>query len=123
MIFKCLAVNGKTYYGVPQLITQDTSICNLDDFVFVNFWRCITLCHDTLIFDYEGKCHFSGASQDEINLLEAGRDSGIANFILRDSESISIDLLTTSGSIKTEVYKIVKMFEFTSERKMMSAVL
>jgi magnesium-transporting ATPase (P-type) len=57
----------------------------------------------------------SGPSQDELCLLEMVRDRGLAQFVSRDSTSIVIQV---QG--EEETYEIVKFFDFTSERKMMS---
>jgi magnesium-transporting ATPase (P-type) len=76
-----------------------------------------------LIFQIDEKICYSGSSQDEINLLEAARDSGIANLLQRDKDSITIELQTSSGKSKMEVYQVLKVFEFNSDRKMMSVVL
>lgn len=51
----------------------------------MDFWRCVCLCHDVLIIKQEGKQIYSGASQDEINLLNAAKDSGLARYEGRDS--------------------------------------
>ena len=60
----------------------------------------------------------SGASQDEIQLLQAGETSGIVNIVSKNTEKIKIQI---DG--KVEEYKIIKVFEFTSDRKMMSVVV
>ena len=53
------------------------SACKLDDETMMNFFRCITLCHETSIFELKGDKHFSGSSQDDIVLLQSLKDSGI----------------------------------------------
>lgn len=63
------------------------------------------------------KPQLSGASQDEIQLLTAGEDSGFAKMISKNSDSVTIQLNGTN-----ETYNIMKVFDFTSERKMMSVV-
>ncbi|TNV85488.1 hypothetical protein FGO68_gene5841 [Halteria grandinella] len=85
-----------------------------------NLWRCIALCHDVLLINLPQYSHaqLSGASQDEIHLLQAGEHSKFASLEHKDSEYVTIKL---SG--KEEKYKIIKSYEFTSERKMMSVVL
>lgn len=80
------------------------------------------MCHDVLLFELNGQEHYSGSSQDEVNLLEAARDSGIAKLVYRDSERIIIKIINEDGIEVEEKYKILKVFEFTSERKLMSIV-
>lgn len=122
LLFRCFAVAGEEFHGFPNNIKYQP-IYKIDNPVFQNFWRCLTLCHETLIFQIEGKICFSGSSQDEINLLEVARDSGISNLIQRGQDSITIDIQTTSDKPKVEVYQVLKIFEFNSDRKMMSVVL
>jgi hypothetical protein len=60
--------------------------------LFYDFWRCVTICHDVIIFKYDGKDHYSGRSQDEIVLLEAGKSSGLAVLTERDSDGVTTRL-------------------------------
>mmetsp|Transcript_36704 Transcript_36704/g.56267 ORF Transcript_36704/g.56267 Transcript_36704/m.56267 type:complete len:94 (-) Transcript_36704:710-991(-) len=76
-----------------------------------NFMRCALLCHDVLRINDK----LSGASQDELVLLQYIEDNHDSKLISRDSDSITISI---NG--QHEVYKILKVFEFSSERKMMS---
>jgi len=55
---------------------------------------------------------------DEVNFLEMCRDSGFVSFIERDSDKITISV---NGAI--EVYRIIKVIEFTSDRKRMSVIV
>jgi len=57
----------------------------------------------------------SGASQDELVLMQMIEDNYDSSFVSRDSDSITIEV----NKVK-EVYDIIKFYEFTSERKMMS---
>ena len=76
-----------------------------------NTLRCILLCHDVLRIN--GK--LSGSSQDELVLMEMIEQNYEATYITRDSDSITIRI---NG--QNEVYKLIKNYEFTSDRKMMS---
>jgi magnesium-transporting ATPase (P-type) len=76
-----------------------------------NLIRCILICHDVLRID--GK--LSGSSQDELVLIEEIENNHGAKFVGRDAETITISI-----GDKIEVYKIIKIYEFTSDRKMMS---
>jgi magnesium-transporting ATPase (P-type) len=60
----------------------------------------------------------SGASQDELNLLKMVEDRGLAKFISKNSQYITIKVLGVE-----EQYEIIKFFDFSSDRKMMSIVL
>lgn len=51
-------------------------------------------------------------------MLHAGETSGIVKIVSKNTESISIQI---DG--KAEEYKILKVFEFTSDRKMMSVIV
>ena len=45
-------------------------------------------------------------------------DKGLGKLVARDATSITIDILG-----EREVYDVIKVFEFTSERKMMSIIM
>jgi magnesium-transporting ATPase (P-type) len=57
----------------------------------------------------------SGASQDELVLMQMIEENYDSIFVSRDADSITIEV----NNVK-EVYDIIKFYEFTSERKMMS---
>lgn len=54
---------------------------------------------------------------DEVTFLEMCRDSGFAHFKHRDSDVITISILGNE-----EQYKIIRVIEFTSDRKRMSVI-
>jgi len=76
-----------------------------------NLIRCILICHDVLKINTK----LSGASQDELVLMQMIEDNYDSSFVSRDSDSITIEV----NNVK-EVYDIIKFYEFTSDRKMMS---
>lgn len=81
----------------------------------------MNLCHDCISLKDEkkpGKIVYNGPSVDEVCLLEMASDSKISNFDACDSDNVMIKI---NG--QDESYEILKMFEFTSERKAMSVVL
>jgi len=83
------------------------------------FFRTLALCHDlTIITNSAGKSFPSGPSQDELCLIEMGREAGLVEFIGRDSSHLTIKVMG-----KIEIYKNIKFYEFTSERKMMTRVV
>ena len=76
------------------------------------------MCQDCISLEQDGKLVYNGPSVDEVCLLEMAADAKKSHFISRDSETIKIQL---NGQM--EQYGIIKIFEFTSERKAMSIVL
>lgn len=84
-----------------------------------DFFRCILLCHDiTKVTDRNGKTFLTGASQDELVLLEMAAEKGIAEFIQRDSAEFVIRV-----DNKLEHYDNLKFYDFDSARKMMTRVV
>ena len=57
----------------------------------------------------------SGSSQDELVMMEKLEKDCEAKYITRDSSTITIGIRGTE-----EVYDIMQVFEFSSDRKMMS---
>jgi phospholipid-transporting ATPase len=90
---------------------------------YANFLRCITLCHDVLVLNLPNKDGVdtwtkSGSSQDELCFLDMVEDKRIAELVDRDSEKVTIRI---QG--REEVWKTIKVYEFTSERKMMTVIM
>ena len=73
--------------------------------------RCILLCHDVLRINGE----LSGASQDELALMKMVEDRCACKLISRDSDTIKLEM-----QLNIETYQIKKVYDFTSDRKMMS---
>jgi phospholipid-translocating ATPase len=61
---------------------------------------------------------FTGSSQDEITFLDMCRDVGLCRFVERNSDEIKIEV---QGKI--EKYQIIKVVEFSSDRKRMSVIV
>ena len=60
--------------------------------------RCICLCHDVLLITLEDKSgqqveQKSGASQDELCLIEMVEEKGLAKLVSRDATSITIEIM------------------------------
>lgn len=89
LVFRSLACVGDVYSGVPEKI-DEISQKHGDNPEYKNFWRCICICHDVLMIVSKNEKHLSGASQDELILLETAAASGYAKFINRDSDTIII---------------------------------
>lgn len=90
-------------HGYSQLLQPSPELDNMI--------RCINICHDVLRLN--GK--LSGSSQDELISMETVEGKYNCKFVGRDTDYITLDM---RGSI--EKYKIVKIYEFNSDRKMMS---
>lgn len=60
----------------------------------------------------------SGQSQDELCLLEMVHDRELAKFVARNANTIDIEIMG-----KKEKYNVLKVIEFSSDRKMMSVIL
>ena len=60
----------------------------------------------------------SGSSQDELVLIEEIEKSHNSKFEHRDAENI---IISVNG--QKESYKIIKIYEFSSDRKMMSVTV
>ena len=86
-----------------------------------NLFRCLNLCHDCITLKTEDKkgekVTYNGPSVDEVCLLEMCADSGMGKFETRDASNYDV---TING--QAEKWQLLKVFEFTSERKAMSAV-
>ncbi|KAI1358505.1 hypothetical protein F5Y08DRAFT_321671 [Xylaria arbuscula] len=87
------------------------------------FLLCIALCHTCLPETSEdGKITFQAASPDEVALLQAAQQMGYL-LVDRPSQSIKLRVSTQSGDYSTETYSILKVIEFSSNRKRMSIVV
>ena len=90
-----------------------------DSSVLLDFFRVICLCHDvTKVTDRDGNSFLTGPSQDELCLLDMAKETKLVEFIDRDSSVLRI---MVQG--KMEVYKNIKFYDFTSERKMMTRIV
>ena len=87
---------------------------------FLDFWRCLLLCHDVVqVTDRStGKQTLSGASLDEVTFLETCNRIGFGRFIERSANAIRIELQGVQ-----EEYEILRLVQFTSDRKRMSIVV
>lgn len=80
--------------------------------------RLICLCHDVTRVKTDKGNFLTGASQDELNLLEMTEKENLGVFIERDSDYFQIEIRG-----KREVWKNLKYYEFSSDTKMMSRVV
>jgi phospholipid-translocating ATPase len=119
LIFRMFIVNAKTYSVDDGFDVFKQIILNSpQDEKFKNFMRCICICHDVITMISEGKHSYQGANQDEITFLEMCKRVGYCYCKERDDQFITIVLDEAE-----ERYEILRMIEFTSERKMMSVIV
>ena len=83
-------------------------------------FKCFVICHDVIPMEVDGKCVMSGTSQDELILIDVARQSLYYTLIKRDSESIVLKDNQDGSLINIQV---LKTFEFTSDRKLMSVIV
>jgi len=91
--------------------------CKTSELLF----KCFCICHDiVMVLDKEGKRVPQGSSQDELVMLEVAHKSLYFSLAARDQDTLTLKD-NQSGSLK--VFTVLKRFEFTSERRMMSVVV
>jgi magnesium-transporting ATPase (P-type) len=124
LIFNCLAVDGVTFSandGMDEFkrLVMENRISDK----WLDFWRCLCVCHDAIQMKLtqdstqDIKSSYQGASQDEVTFLEMSKETGFASFKHRSSDTVFIQV---NGN--EEVYKILRVIEFTSDRKKMSVI-
>ena len=110
LLFRKMAIRDE---GIKQRATagQTSSHVLQPSECLDNMLRCILICHDVL----RVKGNLSGSSQDELVMMEMIEKDYQAKFLMRDTSSIKISLRGVE-----EIYDIIQIHEFTSDRKMMS---
>jgi len=125
LVFRSIAIGrnnfemDQTEEGLARFKTQINDFAQKDE-KFIDFWRCLCLCHDVVQIKIKGhpENKFTGSSQDEITFLEMCKDVGFAQMIERDQNHITIKVKET-----IEKYTVLRVEEFTSDRKRMSVVV
>ncbi|KAM5349842.1 hypothetical protein ACJ41O_006347 [Fusarium nematophilum] len=83
----------------------------------------MALCHTCLPETTEdGEIRYQGSSPDEVALVRAAKEMGFA-VTRRSSTSVTVRLPGPAGTSETQVYQILDVIEFTSDRKRMSIIL
>ena len=77
-------------------------------------FRCILICNDAIIIEDKLSCN----SQDEQVLLDTLQDKYGCKLVSRTTDSVEIEI-----NEEVETWKIIKLNEFSSDRKMMSIVV
>jgi len=111
--FKGNLSQGHDYQKILQGVYAKNSI------VAELLFKCFVICHDVIPMTVKGKTVMSGTSQDELIVIEVAEQSLYFTLIKRDSELIVLKDNQDGSMINIEV---LKTFEFSSERKMMSVV-
>ncbi|KAK1059223.1 drs2 neo1 protein [Friedmanniomyces endolithicus] len=88
-----------------------------------DFILAMALCHTALPETTEdGTINFQASSPDELALLEAAQDLGYL-MIQRSSHSITLLRSCADGQQNREVYEVLDVIEFSSQRKRMSIIV
>jgi len=82
-------------------------------------FKCFVICHDVIPMQVKGKTVMSGTSQDELIVIDVARQSLYFTLIKKDSDFIQLKDNQDGSLIDIEV---LKTFEFSSDRKMMTVV-
>ncbi|TID03927.1 putative phospholipid-transporting ATPase [Colletotrichum higginsianum] len=87
------------------------------------FLLAMALCHTCLPeTDAEGRIQYEGSSPDEVALAKAANDMGFV-VTQRSSQSVTVQTPGRNGSVTTEVYRILDVIEFSSQRKRMTIIV
>ncbi|WQF77387.1 Putative P-type ATPase, subfamily IV, P-type ATPase, A domain superfamily, HAD superfamily [Colletotrichum destructivum] len=87
------------------------------------FLLAMALCHTCLPeTDAEGRIQYEGSSPDEVALARAAKDMGFV-VTQRSSQSITVQTPGRNGSATTEVYRVLDVIEFSSQRKRMTIIV
>ena len=67
LTFAAFSFKGKNFYGSLEEFGKSDYIKsikgNLSSYdLFNDFWRCVSISHDVIIINYDGKQHYSGRS-------------------------------------------------------------
>ncbi|KAI0396800.1 phospholipid-translocating P-type ATPase [Xylariaceae sp. FL0594] len=88
-----------------------------------HFLLCIALCNTCLPeISEDGKITFQAASPDEVALVQAAQDMGY-HLVDRPAQSIKLKVTKRLGEPVIESYEVLKVIEFSSNRKRMSIIL
>ncbi|RSL91781.1 hypothetical protein CEP51_000125 [Fusarium floridanum] len=89
----------------------------------VRYLLAVALCHTCIpeVTD-NGDIEYQGSSPDEVALVRAAKEMG---FIVtqRSSQSVTISILEPNGEPDVQLFQILDVIEFDSDRKRMSTIL
>jgi magnesium-transporting ATPase (P-type) len=111
--FRGLCLRSRPIVASPRI---EDAACASPDMDLLT--RAICLCHDATMVKSDKGSFITGSSQDELVLLQMTKDQALGCFLERDSDFFKIEV---NG--KKEIWKTLRVFEFSSERKFMSRVV
>lgn len=119
LVFRGISISGNLSQGrdTTQILDQ---VYAKNSFTTEMLFKCFVLCHDVIPMNVKGKIVMSGTSQDELIVIEVAGLSKYFTLEARDSESIT---LRDNQDNSLEVVKVLKTFEFSSDRKMMTVIV
>ncbi|KAF9131236.1 hypothetical protein BGW39_002086 [Mortierella sp. 14UC] len=118
-------IGGRTFHDLQQpgslgLRMRDPSISDEEYDLLMAFCRNIAVCHAVLPCEDSrtGELLYEAQSPDESALLEALRDNGVV-LKAKTKDSVTVEIF----GLITETYTVLKVLEFTSDRKCMSVII
>lgn len=118
-------IGGRTFHDLQQPGSlgqrmRDPSISDEEYDLLMAFCRNIAVCHAVLPCEDSrtGELLYEAQSPDESALLEALRDNGVV-LKAKTKDSVTVEIF----GIVTETYRVLKVLEFTSDRKCMSVII
>ncbi|KAF9922776.1 hypothetical protein FBU30_007101 [Linnemannia zychae] len=118
-------IGGRTFHELQQpgslgLRMRDPSISDEEYDLLMAFCRNIVVCHSVLPCEDSktGELLYEAQSPDESALLEALRDNGVV-LKAKTKDSVTVEIF----GLVTETYTVLKVLEFTSDRKCMSVII
>ncbi|KAF9911254.1 hypothetical protein BX616_010633 [Lobosporangium transversale] len=118
-------IGGRTFHELQQPGSlgqrmRDPSITDEEYDLLMAFCRNIVVCHSVIPCEDSktGELLYEAQSPDESALLEALRDNGVV-LKAKTKDSVTVEIF----GIVTETYRVLKVLEFTSDRKCMSVII
>jgi magnesium-transporting ATPase (P-type) len=118
-------IGGRTFHELqyPGSLGQrmrDSTISDEEYDLLMAFCRNIAVCHSVLPCEDSktGELLYEAQSPDESALLEALRDNGVV-LKAKTKDSVTVEIF----GLVTETYTVLKVLEFTSDRKCMSVII
>ncbi|KAF8930153.1 hypothetical protein BGZ58_008433 [Dissophora ornata] len=118
-------IGGRTFHELQQPGSlgqrmRDPSISDEEYDLLMAFCRNIAVCHAVLPCEDSktGELLYEAQSPDESALLEALRDNGVV-LKAKTKDYVTVEIF----GLITETYRVLKVLEFTSDRKCMSVII
>ncbi|KAF9973225.1 hypothetical protein BGZ73_003563 [Actinomortierella ambigua] len=118
-------IGGRTFHEMQQPGSlgdrmRDPAISDEEYDLLMAFCRNIVVCHAVIPCEDSktGELLYEAQSPDESALLEALRDNGVV-LKAKTKDSVTVEIF----GLITETYTVLKVLEFTSDRKRMSVII